>query len=110
MAACREGHTSTNLLATPNALYMLAKLLNEGLFMSICRSCCSPIKWIKTRDGKNMPVDPELIAYKDAKLGDKLVTETGATYNVDPILDYPNVKGYISHFATCPEADRWRKK
>ena len=55
-----------------------------------CRRCNEPIKFIKTKNGKFMPVN------LDKKL---FVTEDG----------YVN-KGYESHFATCPFADEFRKK
>lgn len=57
-----------------------------------------------------MPCDPEPITYADAKRGDALVTETGAVMIVDPELRYSNIKGYVSHFATCPDAKTWRRK
>lgn len=74
-----------------------------------CRSCGKPIRFIEMRSGKKMPVDPDLIAYADAKDGDVLVTEQGNTYKVNLANRLPNVKGYVSHFATCPQADDWRK-
>lgn len=47
---------------------------------SYCRSCGEPIIWCITAKGKKMPVDiPE---------GDEPTT---------------------SHFATCPDAEQWRK-
>jgi len=78
--------------------------------MSICRSCEKPIKWIKTKDGRNMPCDPEVFLHDECKNGDKLVTETGHVVSVNSDQSLPNVKGYISHFSTCPEANQWRKK
>ncbi len=48
---------------------------------SECRSCGEPIIWCITASGKKMPVD-------------------------EPEDDAPTT----SHFATCPEADTWRKK
>lgn len=45
-----------------------------------CRSCHAPILWCVTARGKKMPVDP-------------------------PTDDEPTT----SHFATCPEANQWRR-
>lgn len=47
---------------------------------SECRSCGEPIIWCVTESGKRMPVDV-------------------------PTDDEPTT----SHYATCPDADRWRK-
>lgn len=49
----------------------------EGTPITECRSCGESIQWIRTKRGKNMPVD------------------------------YPEG---TSHFATCPDAQRWRKR
>lgn len=56
---------------------------------SVCWGCGTLIKWLKTKKGKAMPVE----------LSEKvIVTEAGEV-----------VRGYESHFATCPEADRFRR-
>lgn len=57
-----------------------------------------------------MPCDPKIINYEDAHEGDILVTLTGMTYKVRKEMHFPNIKGYVSHFATCPQASDWRKK
>lgn len=54
-----------------------------------CKGCGFQIVWVKTKAGKNMPCDPELV---------KVVTEDGDV-----------VTGRVSHFATCPNADDFRK-
>ena len=67
--------------------------------MSNCRSCNKPIKWIKTPGGKNHPVDAE-----PEKRWVFIDSE-----------DFPELQGwnlmdtYTSHFATCPQADKWRR-
>lgn len=77
--------------------------------MPECRSCNAQIKWIKTTRGKNMPCDPELINYEDALPGTVLITITGKCFTVDKDINFPNVRGYQSHFATCVNADEHRK-
>jgi hypothetical protein len=57
---------------------------------SRCKSCGEEIIWMKTDAGKNIPVDAETVA------------DTGATI-FDP-------EQMISHFATCKDANTWRKK
>lgn len=57
--------------------------------MSKCRSCQAPIRWIRTAVGKPMPLD-----FAPSPNGN--VRHDGEMYT--------------SHFATCPDAKRWRKR
>jgi hypothetical protein len=54
-----------------------------------CKSCGVEIVWMKTSAGKNMPVDAGSFADPNATI-------------FDP-------KEMISHFATCIDAQKWRK-
>lgn len=56
--------------------------------MAKCRSCGAEIFWMKTKSGKNMPVD----------FDDELTREK--EFDADRMQ---------SHFATCSEADKHRK-
>jgi len=56
--------------------------------MSKCKKCQNDIEWVKTRAGKNMPVDPTKIT---------VVTKEGDV-----------VTGQESHFSTCPYANDFR--
>lgn len=77
-----------------------------------CRQCGGRVLWIKTKSGKNMPVNPKLINYKAVPGGkERIVTPKGAVVvgekcSVDDAEGY----GYISHFATCEYANMFRKK
>jgi hypothetical protein len=74
--------------------------------MANCRSCGAIIKFIKTKKGKWMPVDPELLTAEDVELGDVIVTDSG---EVTKVTEKTGIAlGYISHFATCPNADEHR--
>jgi hypothetical protein len=53
-----------------------------------CRSCRAKIIWFKTEGGRNMPVDAD---------------------TVEPDDDEWDPPRHISHFATCPNADKHRK-
>lgn len=68
-----------------------------------CRVCRSRIMWVKTRSGKNMPVNPELVDYKEVSGGkERIVTPKGtviAGEKANP--KEADGYGYISHFATC---------
>ena len=54
-----------------------------------CSSCGAPIVWFKTAAGNWMPVNAETVTPADA------------------LLDLPR---HISHFATCKNADKHRRK
>lgn len=58
--------------------------------MQKCRGCGAEIIFVQSKNGKHIPCDPKLRT---------IVTEEG---NV--------VKGYESHFATCPMANSFRKE
>ncbi len=66
--------------------------------MTDCQSCGVEVKWIKLRPQmKNHPLNP--IPRKVIVLGD--IISGGSP--VGKLVD-----GYESHFATCPDADKWR--
>ena len=58
--------------------------------MSECRSCNAAIVWLTTKQGNSMPVD-------------------ATTFNQGDDRVFDVKKGHISHFATCPNADKHRK-
>ncbi len=63
---------------------------------SKCRSCGAYIIWLKTSTGKNIPVDADSLDDVEIEGGEK------------PIFDAK--AGHISHFATCPNADKHRRR
>jgi hypothetical protein len=65
--------------------------------MSACRSCGAPIFFAKTTTGGTMPLDeqPENRVVLDASAGEPPVARV--------------VRTYTSHFATCPDAARFRR-
>lgn len=76
-----------------------------------CSYCGRRIMWIRTKAGKNMPVDPEMISYRRPEAGrkatDKIVTQTGEVVCADRAESCrAEGTGYISHFATCPKRRR----
>ena len=46
--------------------------------MSVCRGCGAPINWIKTTEGRNMPIDPEPVLIIEGGGTDRFVTDEGA--------------------------------
>jgi hypothetical protein len=61
----------------------------EQKLIAHCRSCLAPICWLRTVSGKWMPVNAET-----AEEGDE-VFQHGK---------------HVSHYATCPQGSRWRRK
>lgn len=77
--------------------------------MGQCRTCGARIMWIRTKAGKNMPVDPELVDYRKAAGGkERIVTPEGDVVAGERCKaeGQPDGHGYISHFATCPNFRR----
>lgn len=77
-----------------------------------CRSCHAAIIWGISAAGKDIPVDAEPV--QDGNL--QLTPATGILGN-KPIVMAVSVarrarysKLYVAHFATCPEADKWRRR
>ena len=75
--------------------------------MSRCKTCGAEIKWIRTKSGKNMPVDAEKVKFVP---GGKniVVTENGETVRAK-ISEYGTETGYIPHWATCTDPNRHRR-
>lgn len=75
-----------------------------------CRSCGAEIVWVTMQSGKKMPCDAGTGHYRaDPKGSATFVTENGLTMRGEPNFDGETV-GYVSHFETCPQADRFRKR
>lgn len=74
-----------------------------------CRTCGRPIVWAVTRNGKDMPVNPEPV--KDGNI--KLTARPGMAPLADvlPVAKRFGRKDLVtSHFTNCPGADRWRRR
>ncbi len=67
------------------------------LDVSDCRSCGAPIFWAITPSGKRIPLDAEPV-------------EQRGLFVFDNGYAKPPPVVYQSHFATCPDADSWRKE
>lgn len=78
-----------------------------------CRGCGKEIMFIKTEKGKTMPVDPKPVYFIPDERGSETYVmpggkiERGREAN---IADGDSSIGYISHFSTCPNADKMRKR
>jgi len=62
--------------------------------MTTCRSCGAPVRWVQDGYGKNQILDekPEKRWVFNASTGVWSIEDT-----------------YVSHFATCPDAEKWRR-
>ena len=84
--------------------------------MAKCKSCGAEIRWIKMRSGKSMPCNPVGIHYRRQVHGDKRCLLTLVTHDGNVVVGQAceesesEFVGYVSHFATCPNADRHRKR
>ena len=80
---------------------------------SLCRGCGQKIVWIETWKGKDMPCDPEQVVYWENRAGKSVVvTRSGEIVRADLSgpEDAAGGVGYISHFATCQAAGRFRRR
>ena len=84
-----------------------------------CSRCGAPIVWLRTaKAGRWMPADEGLIPYKANQEGkDLLFSDRGESIKCDlypddkvPAGEFPTGLARRSHWATCPEADKFRQK
>lgn len=77
--------------------------------MNTCRSCNAPITWLPTSAGRKMPVDED-----PTPDGNIAVDELGVAHVLTTNdLVMARMMGeplYKSHFATCGQANDWRRK
>jgi len=71
----------------------------SGRDLSSCKSCQAPILWAKSFAGNSMPLDATATPG-----GQWQVDERGIAYT-----DKSAPLGHVSHFATCPDAKRFKK-
>lgn len=75
-----------------------------------CKACPAAIRWVTTSAGRKMPIDAEpnvftgTIILKTNSSGEEIA------HHIDRKKSHVDGPYYTSHFATCPEAQRFRKK
>jgi len=80
-----------------------------------CGSCGAPIRWVESlTTKKQMPLNVEAVEGGNLGIVDWVERPPGLPL---PVVAYNPSTGtqatpyrYTSHFATCPQAARWRKK
>lgn len=75
--------------------------------IDLCGSCGAAIIWAETRAGKPMPVDANRGDVGNVELTTLICYPPKWRATVYPV-DCPGL--YVSHFATCPNADKHRSK
>lgn len=81
-----------------------------------CRSCKMDVLWAQWASGKKMPVDAVSDNRQPPKGGDLVLTLRGGEYGellvekYDPGRHGQKRNRYTSHFATCGQADDWRRE
>ena len=81
--------------------------------MSVCRGCGRSIDWISTKDGRNMPVDPEPVYEVEGGGKDRFVTDEGEV--ITGRIARPEEESraipvaFVPHWKTCPNAGDFRR-
>lgn len=76
-----------------------------------CGSCGAEIHWITGANGKRHPVDAERVYIAAGPTDTVIVLDNGTTARGHRVGPGPGVRaGYISHFATCPNAKTHRRR
>lgn len=74
-----------------------------------CKKCMSTILFVENKTGKWHPCDPQLLKTDDCDVGTVIVErDTGEIITVREGMESSHV-GYTSHFATCPNAENFRR-
>jgi len=75
-----------------------------------CRSCEAWVIWAATAEGKRMPVDARPAAGGTVQLQTRPGSKTPAATVLDEAAAAGRVDLRKAHFATCPDADVWRRR
>ena len=65
----------------------------------VCRSCGAPVEWAEmVKSGKKNPFNPPIVA---------VATKHDSDMRLIEVIDSSVT---TSHFSTCPDRDKWRRK
>ena len=79
--------------------------------MAICKACGAEIIFFKSRiGGKLMPCNADPVYYGPGKK-DRVITQNREVISCQILPDENGAigTGWVSHFATCPAAERFRR-
>lgn len=81
-----------------------------------CRSCGAPVVFAVGESGRENPIEPEPKENGNVRLVEREGQKPLALYDkkdrqltLEQMLDDDGTR-YVSHFANCPDAPRWRKE
>ena len=81
--------------------------------MAKCRGCGAEIIWIKLKSGKLIPCNPKPVYIENGSAKEVIITTDGRVSNGRQEYVKSNnpaiIRGYVSHFATCPMSGVFRK-
>lgn len=75
-----------------------------------CRTCKKRIIWTQTERGKRMPVDADPTGDGNVALRWHADSTTVLSSIPQPHLAFGRRDLRKSHFAQCPQADKWRRR
>lgn len=77
-----------------------------------CRSCHAAVVWALTTDGQRMPLDAQPVEREGAVLAARREPDGSLAVRSVTLLGelWPDEHPARSHFATCPQADRHRRR
>ena len=73
-----------------------------------CRSCRRPILWAETEKGRRIPIDPQPVTDGNIVLHERHLHQAQLAIVRLSIPTGTDIR-YKSHFATCPQASKFRK-
>jgi hypothetical protein len=76
----------------------LLAIWQDSKGLGTCRSCGAKVEWAELTSGRRMPFDPPIVA----------VRSQGSVLD-GRVIEMVDSAVSISHFATCPDANKWRK-
>ena len=71
--------------------------------MSTCRSCRASIRWVTTANDRLMPLDAEPNPDGNVEIHD------GHAVVLEQLTIFNTGERWMPHFATCPDAEQWRR-
>ena len=77
--------------------------------MAKCKSCGAEIRFLNTAEGKLMPVNAAIVTYEIEAGGPTTFLGPGGYIERGRMIVGGSRIGYIPHWCTCPDADRFRR-
>lgn len=77
-----------------------------------CKACGAQIIWIRSTAGRAIPCNFYPVYYKQSRYSNtKVVLRNGEVITAEIVRDYANAEGYgyIPHWSTCTNPDKFRK-